>query len=92
MLVTGATDNRPDYDYTNGCTLHVYELSDGKTAAADIVDMKGEHVSLAEVSRNGNAITVKLSAALMNAKFCVHIEGSEKKEYPLNGTEMTISL
>ncbi|WP_447008107.1 alpha-xylosidase [Saccharothrix isguenensis] len=29
ILPVGAVDDRPDYDYAEGVTLHVYELSDG---------------------------------------------------------------
>lgn len=56
VLPVGAVDDRPDYDYAEGVTLHVYELSDG------------EHVTVVggttfRTHRDGDLIRVEADAA-----------------------------
>ncbi|WP_051773227.1 alpha-xylosidase [Saccharothrix sp. NRRL B-16314] len=56
VLPVGAVDDRPDYDYAEGVTLHVYELADG------------EHVTVVggttfRIHRDGDVIRVEADAA-----------------------------
>ena len=44
MIVLGADNQKPDYDYADGATYALYELGDGKTASA-IVSAEGGAVA-----------------------------------------------
>lgn len=42
VLPMGKHDDRPDYDYTDGLELHVYQLAEGQTVTVKIPDLKGK--------------------------------------------------
>ena len=42
VLPMGKHDDRPDYDYTDGLELHVYQLAEGQTVTVKIPDLKGQ--------------------------------------------------
>ena len=42
VLPMGKQDDRPDYDYTDGLELHVYQLAEGQTVTVKIPDLKGQ--------------------------------------------------
>ena len=57
ILATGNNRTRPDYDYTDNVTYHVFELEDDKTAEYEICDCRGNIGGKLVVSRNKNKIT-----------------------------------
>jgi alpha-D-xyloside xylohydrolase len=59
IIPVGNRTDRPDYDYSDGLTLQVYALEDGKTATADIPSLNGEIQVSFTVSRDGSTITVE---------------------------------
>jgi alpha-D-xyloside xylohydrolase len=59
LLAIGREDTKPDYDYADGVAFHLFELEDGKKAAADIHSLKGETVLNVTAERAGDTITVK---------------------------------
>lgn len=59
VIPVGSHDERPDYDYANGVTLHVYELADGPTVKLALPDLQGRLGATFEVKRAGNTITVE---------------------------------
>nr|WP_145156691.1 alpha-xylosidase [Paenibacillus terrae] len=63
LLAVGKEDSRPDYDYADGVSLHLFELGDGASAKADIVNTLAEQELSATASRSGNVIEVKASGA-----------------------------
>lgn len=58
LLAVGNQDEVPDYDYADNVTLQLFELEDGKTATARVVDLKGETALTASAVRSGQEITV----------------------------------
>ena len=58
-IVVGDNDQRPDYDYTEGFTLRVYQLDDGATAKAVIPAADGTPAVTFTVSRKGSEVTVE---------------------------------
>ena len=59
VLPMGQCDNRPDYDYTDGLELHVYQLADGQTVVVKIPDLKGQIAATYTVTmKNGQAEVV----------------------------------
>ncbi len=56
VLPMGKHDARPDYDYTDGLELHVYQLAEGQTVTVKIPDPKGQLAATYTVTmKNGKA-------------------------------------
>ncbi|WP_319517894.1 alpha-xylosidase [uncultured Martelella sp.] len=58
LIVWGAVDDKPDYDYADGALFALYALEDGKTAKATIFADKGVKAQELAVSRNGDALAI----------------------------------
>ena len=59
VLPMGKHDDRPDYDYTDGLELHVYQLVEGQTVTVKIPDLKGQLAATYTVTmKNGKAEVV----------------------------------
>lgn len=59
VLPMGQCDDRPDYDYTDGLELHVYQLAEGQTVVLKIPDLKGQIAATYTVTmKNGQAEVV----------------------------------
>lgn len=59
VIALGSQADRPDYDYSDGVTLHVYELADGKQAGTVIPSVTGKVAMTFTVKREGQRITVE---------------------------------
>ena len=57
------TSERPDYDYADGVTLHVFELEDGATARAQVPAPAGAAGATFEVRRAGQLVHVHAHGA-----------------------------
>jgi alpha-D-xyloside xylohydrolase len=53
-LAIGAIDARPDYDYADDVTIHVYDLADGAEASCRVTDVKGVERAELNVRRQGD--------------------------------------
>jgi len=58
LIAVGATDSRPDYEYADQVTLHLFELQDGASARADVFDPRGDRKLTVTAARSGSAIEV----------------------------------
>lgn len=58
ILPLGSQEDRPDYDYCDGLTLQIYQLSPGHTAAVSIPDRTGRTQATAEARRNGQEVAI----------------------------------
>lgn len=65
IIPVGSNNNKPDYDYCDGITLHVFELSEDKTASTIVYGM------------NGNA-ELKVNISLKDKIIMINYEGGEK--------------
>ncbi|MFC3803060.1 alpha-xylosidase [Cohnella sp. GCM10012308] len=78
LIAVGATDDRPDYDYTDAVTLHLFELGDGASAAADIVGEDGAVRLTVTAVRSGGTISVTASGeAAGSADWSIQLRGIE---------------
>jgi len=66
LITFGNQDDRPDYDYGEGVTLHVYELADGKQVSTVIPTATGEIATKFTAKRAGQQITVTQEGVLKN--------------------------
>ena len=72
LLATGAVCDRPDYDYREGATLHLYELADGACSDCRIVDQKGVDVCRVTARRQGNVISFESNADMKGLTILLH--------------------
>ena len=63
IIAVGAIDDRPDYDFADGVTFHVFEIQDGATLTCQVPTLKGETAMTVEVTRWGKAVSVKANGA-----------------------------
>ncbi len=68
LLATGAVSWRPDYDYRDGATLHLYELAEGASCSCRLVNQKGGHICRVEVERSQNRIRFTADADMQGLK------------------------
>lgn len=53
VLPMGAVDDRPDYDYADGVTFHVFELADGADVHTTVPDLRGRPATVLHTRREG---------------------------------------
>ena len=63
LIAFGADNRRPDYDYADNVTFHLFELADGGTARAVVHDLRGRPVLQAAASRSGDTIVMEAEGA-----------------------------
>ena len=68
IVVMGAHDDRPDYDYADGAEIRIYSLQEGKEASTVVYDMN-QNVDLTVTAKNANG------------KISIHADG--KKPYTI---------
>lgn len=63
IVPVGAFDNRPDYDYADGVTLHLFALQNQASASADVPALTGECAFRATASRTGDEIIARVEGS-----------------------------
>ena len=64
IVIMGAHDDKPDYDYADGAEVRIYTLQDGKEAASVVYDMKQN-------------VDLTVSAKKEGGKISIHTEGGK---------------
>lgn len=59
IIAVGANAEKPDYDYADGITFHVFELGDGETRQVEIPNLQGETVFTLTATKEGNLIYIQ---------------------------------
>ena len=87
IIPVGANDGRPDYDFGDGVTFHVFEMQDSATATARVTTVKGKEAMAVKASQKGKQIRIQVrgekkrwSALLRNAKSVQSVEGGVAKK------------
>lgn len=82
IIPVGSNRKRPDYDYADRLTLHIFALND--RAETIVYDTEGEPVLEAQAVRRNRTITVTLDGRFNDLKICMrnvgrieHAEGAE---------------
>ena len=63
IVAVGNIDNKPDYDFADGVTFHVFELTDGITASTAVFGTNGKKAIKLSAKLAGKEISIKASAA-----------------------------
>ena len=61
IIAVGANEQKPDYDFAEGVTFHVFELVDGATATTTVPTLQGGVAMTATARRDGQQITVQVN-------------------------------
>ena len=69
-MPVGASDSHVEYDYSEGLTLHIFQLSG--EAETEVVDMHGEKFLHAAARREDSKVTVQLSGRCHGLKLFMH--------------------
>jgi len=59
VIPIGNRSDKPDYDYSDGVTLQVYQLEDGKPVNAEIPTLNGEIETRFDIEREKRVINVQ---------------------------------
>jgi alpha-D-xyloside xylohydrolase len=62
VIPVGANAERPDYDFSDGVTFHVFEMQDGTQQAVRVPNLDGSEAMTLEASRQANRLTFHSSA------------------------------
>ena len=90
VIPVGARDDRPDYDYAEGVTLHVFNLQDGAKVEVSIPDTLGALRASFHVERQGQ--TLKITRVGAPGKWSVLVRGRKSKPVAAEGSELTVKL
>lgn len=58
IIAAGSIDTKPDYDYADGVTFHVFEVQDGCCASTKVYNTDGKPEMEIEIKREARRITV----------------------------------
>ena len=93
IVVLGAHDDKPDYDYADGAEIRVYQLSDQKEAAAVVYGMDNQAALSVKAVKDGSQIKITVdtktscSIRLVNVKADAVTGGS----FAVEGNDTVIS-
>lgn len=81
VIPIGSHTEKPDYDYSDGVTLQVYQLEDGKQTSVEIPALDGKIETIFDFDRAGNTIHIlRHGPAKAWNVFLVGIDSVEKIE------------
>jgi len=59
VIPIGSHTDKPDYDFSEGVTLHIFSLDDGYSADVEIPSMDGKIETTFKIERKGNTIHIQ---------------------------------
>jgi alpha-D-xyloside xylohydrolase len=62
IIAVGNIDNKPDYDFAEGVTFHIFELVEGKTASTAVFNKDGQKKFSLAAKLTGKEIAIESSA------------------------------
>jgi alpha-D-xyloside xylohydrolase len=63
IIAVGKIDNKPDYDFADGVTFHIFELTDGGQTGTGVFGMDGKFVMDISAKLAGKEITIVVTAS-----------------------------
>jgi alpha-D-xyloside xylohydrolase len=63
VIPVGAVDERPDYDYAEAVTLHVFHLQDGADLRVSVPDIQGQERAVFNCARRGQTLRITRQGA-----------------------------
>jgi alpha-D-xyloside xylohydrolase len=75
VVATGSRDDRPDYPYSDGVTLNVFQLADGAEVTTVVPSVDGSRAATFVTTREGDLIRVRRTAAVA-APWSIIVDGT----------------
>jgi alpha-D-xyloside xylohydrolase len=60
IVPVGKEETRPDYDYADGVTFHVFEIEEGRSASKALFDSQGRQEAEIRVQRDAHTFTIEV--------------------------------
>jgi alpha-D-xyloside xylohydrolase len=86
IIAVGANEQRPDYDFADGVTFHVFELADGAAATTTVPTLRGGVAMTATARREGKRITVQVDGPEAGKPWRVLLRGVKAAQAVEGGT------
>ena len=71
IIVMGADESKPDYDYTANLTAHVYQMEDGELSA-EIYNSDGKKAGCINIHKSGENYSLTTSGTLRDVVLVIH--------------------
>ena len=79
MRFVGAHDDRPDYDYADGCELRVYAIHDGIKLTTQVYSMNNTVELYVSIKRQGHSILVTADSTKPYTIRMINMHAAEAK-------------
>jgi alpha-D-xyloside xylohydrolase len=89
VIPVGARDDRPDYDYEQDVTLHVFQLKDGAKVDVTIPDTLGGVRAVFHCERQGDKLKITREG-VSGGNWNVLARGVKSKPVSVDGNEVTV--
>ncbi|MDD3337532.1 MAG: alpha-xylosidase [Lachnospiraceae bacterium] len=86
VLTVGANDCRPDYDYTDGVTLKLFEIREGASFVTTVPDVDGKESMRITVRKESGVIHMKVKGG---KKWSVEVVNDPDAKVSIAGEEVT---
>lgn len=90
VVPVGARDDRPDYDYAAGVTLHIFQVQDGATITVTVPDTAGHPSAIFHVERQADKLKIIREGTPGN--WSVLLRGTAIPPITVNKNEVVITL
>ncbi len=79
VIAVGAHDDRPDYDYADGCELRVYAIHDGIKLTTQVYSMNNTVELYVSIKRQGHSILVTADSTKPYTIRMINMHAAEAK-------------
>jgi alpha-D-xyloside xylohydrolase len=90
VIPVGVRDDRPDYDYADEVTLHIFNIRDGAMVEVTVPDTLGAARAIFHCERQSQTLTITRQGA--PGKWNVLVRGNKSKPISVTGDEVTVTL
>ena len=91
IVVMGAHDDRPDYDYGDHAEIRIYALKDGYSASSIVYGMDNQEQISITASRSGSDIHIQVTSGQEYTIRLINVTAS-RKDAVIDGKDTVISL
>jgi alpha-D-xyloside xylohydrolase len=92
VIPIGNRTDRPDYDFSDGVTLQVYSLEDGKQMSVEIPSLSGQIETRFEITREGRNLHIQRHGPAKKWSVSFASRPSTEAKHKAETNETTIEL
>lgn len=90
VIAVGAQDDRPDYDYADGLTLHLFNICDGASITVTVPDGTGKPSATFLIQRQGATLSITRNGA--PGQWGALVRGGQSQVVNATGNVLSINL